>query len=94
MRSHAKAQRRKEEILRTFAPLRLCVRFSKTAVLPIIWLLLPTLAHAARIGDLTETSVTEQALRFFTFSDPSLRLALLGCILLDSIAACLAVSSS
>jgi len=39
-------------------------------------------AHAARIGDLTETTVTEQALRFFTFSDPSLRLALIGCILL------------
>jgi manganese/zinc/iron transport system permease protein len=82
MKAHAEAQRRKEEILRTFAPLRLCVRFSKTAVLPIIWLLVPTMAHAARIGDLTETSITEQALRFFTFSDPSLRLALLGCILL------------
>ena len=39
-------------------------------------------AHAARIGDLTETTITEQALRFFTFSDPSLRLALIGCILL------------
>lgn len=58
------------------------MRFPKTVVLPVIWLLLTNAAHAARIGDLTETSITEQALRFFTFSDPSLRLALLGCILL------------
>ncbi len=39
-------------------------------------------AHAARIGDLSETSVAEQALRFFTFQDPSVRYALLGSILL------------
>lgn len=45
-------------------------------------LLAATAAHAARIGDLTDTSVSEQALRFFTFSDASLRLALIGCILL------------
>ena len=62
-------------------------RFRKInlCVLPIsaVFLLLSALScQAARIGDLTETSVTEQALRFFTFSDPSLRLALLGCILL------------
>ena len=37
---------------------------------------------AARIGDLTETSVLEQAARFFTFQDTSLRVALVGCILL------------
>ena len=62
-------------------------RFRKTnlGALPIsaVFLLLSFVpSHAARIGDLTETSITEQALRFFTFSDPSLRLALLGCILL------------
>ncbi|MGV3663572.1 MAG: metal ABC transporter permease [Prosthecobacter sp.] len=45
-------------------------------------LLVASTANAARIGDLTETRVTDQALRFFTFSDPSLRLALIGCILL------------
>lgn len=45
-------------------------------------LLIASTANAARIGDLTETHVTEQALRFFTFSDASLRLALIGCILL------------
>lgn len=45
-------------------------------------LLVASRVQAARIGDLTETHVGDQALRFFTFSDPSLRLALIGCILL------------
>jgi ABC-type Mn2+/Zn2+ transport system permease subunit/Mn-dependent DtxR family transcriptional regulator len=39
-------------------------------------------AQAAKISDLTTTNVTEQALRFFTFQDPSLRYALVGSILL------------
>jgi len=39
-------------------------------------------AHAARIGDLSETSVWDQALRFFTFQDPAVRYALLGSMLL------------
>lgn len=47
-----------------------------------VFLLAASTANAARIGDLTETHITDQALRFFTFSDPSLRLALVGCILL------------
>jgi len=38
--------------------------------------------HAARIGEITEISVWEQALRFFSFRDPSLRFALTGAILL------------
>lgn len=38
--------------------------------------------HAARIGELTDTNVWDQAVRFFTFQDPSLRFALLGSILL------------
>ena len=42
----------------------------------------PVSLHAARIGDLTETTVLEQATRFFTFQDASLRMALVGCILL------------
>ena len=45
-------------------------------------LLISQAAHAARIGDLTDTSALEQALRFFTFRDPALRMALAGCILL------------
>jgi manganese/zinc/iron transport system permease protein len=39
-------------------------------------------AQAAKIGDLTETSFTEQTLRFFTFQDPAVRYALLGSMLL------------
>ncbi len=38
--------------------------------------------HAARISDLTETRLVDQALRFFTFADPSVRYALLGAMLL------------
>lgn len=48
----------------------------------VLLFLTAPVCHAARIGDLTDTSVTEQALRFFTFSDASLRMALIGCILL------------
>jgi len=57
-------------------------RCTRAILSSLFYLLSSSASHAARIGDLTETSVTEQALRFFTFSDPSLRLALLGCILL------------
>ncbi|MEW6158812.1 MAG: metal ABC transporter permease [Verrucomicrobiota bacterium] len=39
-------------------------------------------AHAAKIGDLSETSILEQAIRFFSFQDPSVRYALAGSILL------------
>jgi ABC-type Mn2+/Zn2+ transport system permease subunit/Mn-dependent DtxR family transcriptional regulator len=39
-------------------------------------------AHAARIGDLVTTDVLGQALRFFTFQDPSVRYALIGSVLL------------
>lgn len=39
-------------------------------------------AHAARIADITENSLSEQALRFFTFQDPTVRYALAGSILL------------
>ncbi|HSI65114.1 MAG TPA: metal ABC transporter permease, partial [Candidatus Saccharimonadia bacterium] len=39
-------------------------------------------AQAARIGDVTDTNAWEQALRFFTFRDDGLRVALAGCMLL------------
>ena len=39
-------------------------------------------AHAARIGDISETKLWEQALRFFTFQDPAVRYALAGSMLL------------
>ncbi|MGV3772974.1 MAG: metal ABC transporter permease [Verrucomicrobiales bacterium] len=38
--------------------------------------------HGARIGELGETSIWTQAVRFFTFQDPSVRYALIGSILL------------
>lgn len=39
-------------------------------------------ASAARIGDLGETDIVGQAVRFFTFQDPSVRYALIGSMLL------------
>jgi ABC-type Mn2+/Zn2+ transport system permease subunit/Mn-dependent DtxR family transcriptional regulator len=38
--------------------------------------------HAIRIGEISETSIGEQIVRFFTFRDPALRYALVGSILL------------
>lgn len=49
-------------------------------IVVILGLVLP--AHAARIGDLSDTTVWEQAVRFFTFQDPAVRFALLGSMLL------------
>ena len=48
----------------------------------IFYLLCAHSAHAARIGDISETTLWDQALRFFTFQDPSVRYALLGSMLL------------
>jgi len=48
----------------------------------LLYLLLSPAVHAARIGDISETSLWEQALRFFTFQDPAVRYALLGSMLL------------
>lgn len=44
-------------------------------------LLLPS-AHAAQIGDLVETDLKEQVLRFLSLADPAVRFALFGSILL------------
>jgi manganese/zinc/iron transport system permease protein len=41
-----------------------------------------TPVHAAKISDVVETNVLEQAARFFTFSDPAVLYALLGSMLL------------
>lgn len=62
-------------------------RSASRAVCPTPWvfaalLVLPQLAQAARISELTDTSFAERAVRFFTFQDPSLRFALAGTILL------------
>jgi len=45
-------------------------------------LLCAATAHASRIGDLADSPIWAQALRFFTFQDPSVRYALIGSMLL------------
>lgn len=45
-------------------------------------LMLPALAQAARIQDVTDSGVLDHALRFLSLKDPSVRIALLGCVLL------------
>ena len=52
------------------------------SLLLLLLLLAAPAAQAARIGDLSQTNLLEQALRFFTFQDPSLRFALAGAMLL------------
>lgn len=59
--------------------MRLTAKFS-VAVLAVV--LLPTPAIAARVGDVVETDIWRQAIRFFSLSDPALRLSLIGAILL------------
>src|SRR5262245_34206359 len=44
--------------------------------------LMPSGAHAAKIGDLVQTDILEQAIDFFTFREPAVRFALLGSMLL------------
>jgi ABC-type Mn2+/Zn2+ transport system permease subunit/Mn-dependent DtxR family transcriptional regulator len=46
-----------------------------------VWLF-PALAQAARIQDVAETGLLDHAIRFFSLRDPSVRLALAGCVLL------------
>ncbi len=62
------------------------LRFAAVSALRLVVIAFAVVAAPAcfadRIGDMTETSVGEQALRFFTFRDESLRYALLGTILL------------
>ena len=47
-----------------------------------LWLVALSPAYAAKVSDVSSTTLREQALRFFTFQDPSLRYALAGVILL------------
>lgn len=58
------------------------VRWFRRAAALGLFLLLTAPAHAARISEITETTLTERAFRFFTFQDPSLRYALAGSLLL------------
>jgi ABC-type Mn2+/Zn2+ transport system permease subunit/Mn-dependent DtxR family transcriptional regulator len=54
----------------------------KVLLLSLLVLMVAGPAHAARISDVTETNVWEQALRFFSFRDAGLKVALAGCMLL------------
>ena len=51
-------------------------------IILVLFCFSPIESFAAKIGDLTESDLFNQALRFFTMSDPSLRYALIGSILL------------
>jgi ABC-type Mn2+/Zn2+ transport system permease subunit/Mn-dependent DtxR family transcriptional regulator len=51
-------------------------------VLTLLFLGVACPAQAARIAELSDTSIAEQALRFFTFRDPTVRYALAGSLLL------------
>ena len=51
-------------------------------VLLALFCLVPEAAHAIRISELSDSTITERAVRFFTFQDPSLRNALAGSMLL------------
>ena len=51
-------------------------------LLSAILIFIPSLTHAAKVSDVSSTTLGEQALRFFTFQDASLRYALAGSILL------------
>ena len=48
----------------------------------VMLLVCPELAWADRIGDIAETSLKEQVVRFFSLRDPAVRYALIGSILL------------
>ena len=47
-----------------------------------LFLMFSAPAEAAKVSDISQTNIGEQALRFFTFQDPSLRYALIGSSLL------------
>ena len=55
---------------------------SSRLLVGLLFLLAAAPVQAARIGDISETSLWDQAVRFFTFQDPSVRYALFGSMLL------------
>ncbi len=61
-------------------------RFRRANLFPLLTLLfllaLTSTTYSAQIGDLVKTDVRQQALRFFSFEDQSVRYALLGSMLL------------
>jgi ABC-type Mn2+/Zn2+ transport system permease subunit/Mn-dependent DtxR family transcriptional regulator len=57
-------------------------RFLKILLPALFLLFAASSAHAAKIGDITDTNIWDQMLRFFSLRDPSLRAVLLGSVLL------------
>lgn len=58
-------------------------RMMLRAVLLLLMLFVMSIpVEAAKIGEIADTNIREQAIRFFTFQDPSVRYALVGSILL------------
>ena len=55
---------------------------NKWAILCFTVVLLPLTAHAAKIGDISDTNFLEQIQRFLSFRDPSVRYAVFGSIIL------------
>lgn len=58
------------------------IPWMRHAAVPILLLLTCAPVSAARISDLVDTRLLDQAVRFFTFADPAVRYALLGSLLL------------
>lgn len=56
--------------------------FVKTAAVLIIYLTFSSIVLAAKIGDLTHVTIQDQAIRFLQLKDPTVRIALMGSILL------------
>jgi len=57
-------------------------RFKKFGFLFSVFLLLCLPCYAAKIGEISQTNLSEQLIRFFSFQDPSLRFAIYCSILL------------
>ena len=57
-------------------------RTGKQILFALALLALPFLAHAAKIGEISETTWTDQAIDFFTMQQPIVRTALTGSLLI------------
>jgi len=58
------------------------MRWRVPLILLALCFVVPEAAHAARINEISDSTMAERALRFFSFQDPSLRNALIGSMLL------------
>ncbi|MCB1091157.1 MAG: metal ABC transporter permease [Verrucomicrobiae bacterium] len=63
-------------------PCHIGKRAAALAGFALLFLLLASPVHAARIHDVSDAGLWDHALRFFSLKDPTIRLALAGCVLL------------